>query len=203
MQKILQKVPSELVDSNKNRRWILHIVENGEANAFALPNGQIFLFTGILKVALSSPNTNIDDALAAVLSHEIAHVLARHPSENLSIGQLLSVALFMAKTVLTFGTGFDFYSPLPDIISNFLFTLPFSRKCESEADYIGLHLMARSGFNPMEALNFWMCMKNNNTSSLENKLSFLSTHPATESRIQQIRKWMPSALLVYNENSFE
>lgn len=109
--------------------WEVNVIDSPEVNAFVLPNGKIFVFTGIMKAVQS------EDALAAVLAHEIAHQMAGHSAEKLSMYKLLLVA----QVVMSFFVDVSFiFNPL---FLSLGVTLPFSRACEREADYIGLLLM--------------------------------------------------------------
>lgn len=161
-------------------------------NAFCMPGGKIAVFTGIL------PITQNEAGLAVVLSHEIGHALARHGNERLS--QLLT--LYGAMTAL------DIYmqtKKVPDTLRMLLLAavgagaqlglmLPYSRKHELEADYIGLILMAMAGYDPREAVSFWERMQKMNPSHIP---EFLSTHPSHQRRLEEIKKALPRALKYY------
>jgi predicted Zn-dependent protease len=169
-------------------QWEFNVIASRDANAFCLPGGKVVVNAGILEV------TENEDGLAVVLGHEIAHALARHGAERMAQQQLVELgrlAVGMAvsemdinaqRTVLgAFGLG-----------SQFGVLLPFSRTHESEADRIGLILMARACFNPDEAPRFWQRMMRRNERG--SPPSFLSTHPSDEERIERIRSWLPEAL---------
>ena len=164
--------------------WKVHVIKAPMQNAFVLPGGQIFIFTGIFDIVKTA------DGLATVLGHEIAHAVARHPAENMSIAQLLSVALLLVK-VFVLG---DISDPLPNFIANVALKLPFSRKVELEADRIGLLLMSRACYDPKESIQFWKRMARINRN--ENVPSFLSTHPASQKRIEKLTEWLPEALQI-------
>jgi Zn-dependent protease with chaperone function len=152
-------------------------------NAFVLPGGKIFVFTGILRV------TADEHGLAAVLGHEIAHQYARHTAEKASLFQLA----FMLKFLLAFfvDTSFLFNPLLVQLGVN----LPFSRKCETEADYLGLMLMAQACYDPREAVQFWERM----SAAKEGQgVEWASTHPIPRNRIAKIKEWMPQAINRYH-----
>ncbi|CAG8606409.1 3529_t:CDS:2, partial [Ambispora gerdemannii] len=166
------------VSGMEHLNWEFHVISSPEKNAFVLPGGKIFVFTGIL------PITQNEDGMAAVLGHEIGHQIARHSAEKLSFVKVLFFTQILLSLI------FD-----PGLLSRVFFELgimmPFSRKCETEADYIGLLLMAQACFDPREAKNVWKRMDQ------AQKIAppqFLSTHPANKKRIQKIEEWMPEAM---------
>ena len=156
-----------------------------------MPGGKIVVYTGLL------PITQNEAALAVVMGHEITHALAQHGSERMSQGlaqqlggNALSIALANqpAQTQNLFMTAYG-------IGSNVGVLLPFSRKQESEADRYGLIWMAMAGYNPNEAIPLWERME---AASKGNKPpEFLSTHPSENTRMSNLRKWMPEAMKYY------
>ena len=122
-------------------------------NAFVIPGGKVFVYSGILPVAKN------DDGLAAILGHEIAHNLARHAAEHMSSLILLApirwMLIYLDTTGLTMGLG----RVLGDIAMELGIARPASRKQESEADYIGLMMMAKSCYDPGEAVKVWERME--------------------------------------------
>jgi predicted Zn-dependent protease len=181
----------ELRDYN----WQFILIDDDEnANAFCLPGGKIGIYSGILKY------TQDDDGLAVVMSHEVAHALANHGGERMS--QLLLLQLGGAtlaaamkdkpqKTqqyfLLAYGIG-----------ANLGVMLPYSRLQETEADYIGLVLMAQAGYDPRKAIDLWQRLNEDD----ENRPpAFLSTHPAPQNRIENIKRQIPYALGYYNSQT--
>lgn len=163
----------------KKLDWKVIVVNNPTQNAMVLPGGYVIVFTGIIDVAQNL------DGLATVLSHEAAHVLCRHAAERVSRSQVFVPFLMLAA----------YFFQIPyfylNTMSQLLMELPNSRTHESEADLVGLHLMARSCFDPREAVSFWKRMSEaGGTQPPE----LLSTHPANETRIKQIKKMMPDLL---------
>lgn len=161
-------------------------------NAFCMPGGKIAVFTGIL------PITQNEAGLAVVLGHEIGHALARHGNERLS--HLLSLHGAMALLDLYMQT-----REISDTLRMLVLAatgagaqvgllLPYSRKQELEADYIGLILMAMAGYDPREAVRFWERMLQ---TSPKQPPEFLSTHPSHQRRIEEIKKALPEALKYY------
>jgi predicted Zn-dependent protease len=169
--------------------WEVRVFDAPEVNAFALPGGKIGVYTGLLKVA-ENP-----DQLAAVIGHEVAHVLAGHSAARVSN----ELAAQLGVTVLGQTTGVD-----PQLIglgANLLLLLPYSRADESEADVLGLQYMAKSGFDPREAPKLWVNMSKQGGSKQGGGAppEFLSTHPANETRIRELQNRLPEALPLYEE----
>jgi len=181
--------------SNKpSFRWKHYLVANNKtANAFVLPGGKIFVYTGLFKYASNEAE------LAAVIGHEVAHALKSHGIASAQraqgaqlVGALLQVGMQVAgvdantaniaKNVYAKGATFGFIRPK-------------SRTQELESDAIGLMLMAKAGYNPKAALSFWEKFGKASHGTAE----FLSTHPAPRNRIAQLRKLMPQAMAIYNK----
>lgn len=184
-------------------QWEFAVIQDDKTiNAFALPGGKVAVFTGILKV------TKNETGLATVMGHEVAHALQRHGAERMSrgileqIGQLGALAAGAATgradaamaAMTAYGVGVS---------------LPFNRKQESEADYIGLRLMAEAGYDPSESVGFWERMSGCPRAMI-GKLcfrsqqaipEFLSTHPSDVTRINQIEAWVPDAMKHYRPES--
>ncbi|RKP36124.1 peptidase family M48-domain-containing protein [Dimargaris cristalligena] len=164
----------------ENLDWEFHVIESPEANAFVIPGGKVFVFTGLLPIVKN------EDGLATVLGHEIAHQLLGHHAERMSYGQFLSiiqmiVSIFFDPTFSGFNRMFLELGIL----------LPNSRKCETEADHVGLQLMAQACFDPQAAIGVWERMAKLN--KFKGSFEYLQTHPSSEGRIEKMRKWMPEA----------
>lgn len=176
----------------QDAQWEVRVIENENlhaANAFVLPGGKVFVFSSLLKLART------DDQLAAVLSHEIAHNMAKHISEKLSqsVGEtffLGSTLMLLAATPFTFIVGYLFGGRLLDL----LFSRPMGRMQEYEADYIGLMMMAEACYDPREALGFWERMDQVHQQLDMEPPEFLSTHPSNRHRIKSITGWLPQAM---------
>ncbi|KAJ2036812.1 metalloendopeptidase [Coemansia sp. S155-1] len=181
MDRDVRKVAKRLIDATDTENdWEVHVIyAPDEKNAFVLPGGKIFVFSGLLSV------TQDDDGLATVLSHEIAHQLANHSAEKLSQANLLGflylvASFFVDPNFLQFGRA----------MSTLLLELPNSRQCEQEADQLGLYLMAKACYDPEQAVSLWQRMK---AAELSSPPQFLNTHPSTDSRIENIRALLPQA----------
>ena len=170
----------------KSFQWEVTVIKDDKTkNAWALPGGKIAFYTGIF------PEAKNENGLAAIMGHEVVHALARHGAERISqhtaanLGMQVAVAAFDLK-------------PLTQTLAmqalGIGVLLPFSRSHESEADYIGLILAAEAGYDPREAVHLWKRMAD---SSKGSPPEFLSTHPAHETRIANLQKWMPEAMARY------
>ncbi len=168
-------------------KWEFVVIDDPKTmNAFCLPGGRVAVYTGIL------PITQDENGLAVVMSHEVAHALARHGAERMSqqqivgIGEQVAVQAGVIRTPaglqmvqMAYGVGVG---------------LPHNRGQESEADHIGLILMAKAGYDPRAAVPFWERMK---SAGGQKPPEFLSTHPSDEARIQKIKEELPEALTYY------
>jgi len=173
--------------------WEFNLIEDDKTvNAWVLPGGKAAVYTGILKY------TQTETGLAVVLGHEVAHALANHGNERMSQGLLtqlggaaLAVALSQqpAQTQALFMGAYGLGTSVGVL-------LPYSRLHESEADRIGLVLMAMAGYDPREAVPFWQRM---NQEGGQRPPQFLSTHPAPNTRIEDIQKHLPEALSYYKK----
>ena len=172
-------------------RWEFLVFEGKEANAFCLPGGKVGIFTGILKY------TRDEAGMATVISHEVAHALARHAGERLS-QSMLAQAGGLGLGVALGGMGGVAGSAIMQGYSlgtQLGILLPYSRAQETEADNIGLILMAKAGYDPARALDFWwrMMKADKGTKMPE----FMSTHPNDASRLKELEAFLPEARKYY------
>jgi predicted Zn-dependent protease len=166
--------------------WEFNLIQDDTPNAFALPGGKVGVNTGLFKVAQN------DDQLAAVMAHEVGHAIARHSAERVS--QQIALQAGLAGLGMT-GSGAQ-YAQLAGTAATLGLVLPFSRQQESEADHIGVIMMAKAGYDPRAAVALW---QNFNKLGGDRQPEFLSTHPAPASRIQQIQALMPQAMPIYEQ----
>lgn len=159
-------------------KWEFNLVENKAMNAFCLPGGKVVIYTGILKAAKN------DDQLATVMSHEIAHALARHGAERMTSSMLQKGLLVIGNVVIASQAPeyTNTFNQAYGIGSQFGVMLPYGRMQESEADEIGIYLMDKAGYDTKEALKFWQNM----SLGKKEKNEFFSTHPSSSTRIKKI-----------------
>lgn len=171
-----------------NYRWEFNVIDDpSQINAFALPGGKVAVYSGLLNLGLS------DAELAAVMGHEIGHVIAHHSQERLSeqMGTNLILSILSGSSRMSPQTVQVLNSALGIGVG-----LPFERRQESEADLIGLDLMAKACYDPRAALSFWEKMMAA-TRNLPQPPAILSNHPSDQSRIQAIQAAIPRFLPIY------
>lgn len=171
----------------KDYKWEYSLIESDQVNAWCMPGGKIAFYTGILPIAKN------ETGVAAIMGHEVAHALANHGQQRMSSGMLqqiggLGVALATSNDN---PQKQQIWSQAYGIGTTVLGTLPFSRSHETQADEIGLRLMALAGYNPTEASELWKRMKAN--SGGQAPPEFMSTHPSNDTRIANLKKWAPAA----------
>ncbi len=185
------------VSGRPDFRWRYHLVNNPkQANAFVLPGGKIFVYSGLFRYAAN------DAELSAVIAHEVAHALRSHGIKNASrrqkagmLGALLHIGMSVAGVERStarqinrvYGQG-----------ATLGYIRPYSRQNEMAADSIGLMLMAEAGYDPRAALSFWRKFSRSGNRIPE----YLSTHPAPSSRIANIKALLPQAMALYKKNRF-
>ncbi len=201
---IVRKIGQRLAEASVNKEvltklrmkpqkfaWDFQVVESNQVNAFCLPGGKVVVYTGILPVCQT------EAGLATVMGHEIGHALAHHGAERMAQEKLVAIG------TSTVAGSLDNVSDaqrqqimaLLGAGSRFGVLLPFSRKHESEADHIGLFLMAAAGYNPEEAILFWGRM--GKVSGGKKPPEFMSTHPNDQHRAADLRHWLNEALPLY------
>ncbi len=174
-----------------HQSWEVAVFRQEEPNAFALPGGKIGVYTGILRVAENQ------DQLAAVIAHEVAHVLAEHPNERVSTAFATQTGLDLLQAVA--GGPSSQRQQLFGLLglgAQVGVLLPFNRQQETEADLLGLDLMAQAGFDPRAALAFWQNMEQAGGASPP---EFLSTHPSGPTRMSDLQGRMESAMAIYRQ----
>lgn len=203
----VKRVATRIVEAAKRSKyaqiaqqfeWEVTVIKDDKtANAFALPGGKMAVYTGIF------PMAKTEAGLAAVMGHEVVHALARHGAERMSQGQLTNTFLQVAGAAIGLRGGNPMLGQATMAAlgagAQVGVLLPFSRKHESEADYIGILLAADAGYDPQESVHLWERMEQ--LSGGGGQAEFLSTHPGHETRIEQLKKWMPEAMAIYQKRS--
>jgi Zn-dependent protease with chaperone function len=198
VKKVLERLlPFAEGEGLKGLDWEIHVIDSPEQNAFVVPGGKVFVFTGIL------PLCQGEDGIAAVLGHEIAHIVAHHTAyvasrsllhfasgTDISRSERLSTGFIVPLAALIFTLFFDTSFQLGHTLLNILLSMPASRKHEAEADYIGLMMMAQGCYRPEAAMEFWNRMEKLGQGGPE----ILSTHPSNHNREEKIREWLPKAM---------
>ena len=172
----------------RNWKWQVNVLSLKELNAYCLPGGKIMVNTGLVDQIKAT-----DSELAAVIGHEIAHALRDHAAERISVAQRNQTIAGLGAALLGAQTGQD-YSKVASFGTDVLFNLPNSREQESEADRMGLELMARAGYDPRGAVSLWkkMIAAGGNTGS-----AWLSTHPSGPQRIASLEADIPIVMPIY------
>lgn len=172
--------------------WEVVVFEDQTPNAFALPGNKIGVHTGMLQLV------DNQDQLAAVIGHEVGHVLARHSNERASQEIAVSQGLNIIQAVSAPQT------PLGQAAMGMLgvgaqygILMPYSRTHESEADKIGVDLMAKAGFDPQQSVSLWQKM--DRVSQGQQPIEFMSTHPSHATRIQDLQQQMPQAMTLFQQ----
>jgi predicted Zn-dependent protease len=182
---VAQAVIQELEEPYASMEWEIEIFDNEAVNAFAMPGGKIGVFTGILSVAENQ------DQLGAVLGHEVAHVTEQHSLERANREIVTRTGVRAGGAILGGGSIGD----LVQMGAQLGLSLPYGRAQESEADTVGLVYSADAGFDPRESVKLW---KNMAESNKDAPPEFLSTHPSSSTRIDDLIGELPQALVRYN-----
>ncbi|KAG8176657.1 hypothetical protein JTE90_029304 [Oedothorax gibbosus] len=181
------------IEEMKHKKFGIAVIDNSIENAFVLPIGYVFVFTGMLKLCSN------DDQLGIILSHEIAHCLQNHGAENVSFSHLLDLISIAIIAAIWAVVPSDSISLLTHWLFQksvkLLFELPYNRKIETEADKVGLQLAAKACFDVRESSAFWAKMAFlKNTLGDGPEIEFLSTHPSHEKRSEYLDSIMDEAI---------
>ncbi len=172
------------------QKWVVQIIDDNTANAFALPGGRIGVNKGMFKVATTQ------DQLAVVLGHELSHVVAHHAAERVSDNMAAQLGVTAASAYgATQGVNPNAVQALLGVGAQVGILLPFSRTQESEADTLGQRFMAEAGFNPEAAVTLWQKMQKDSGGHS----SFLSTHPSPGQRISNMQRGAQQLMPVYKK----
>ena len=177
------------VSDMPNLDWEFRLIESKDQNAFALPGGKVAVYTGMLAICKN------EAGLATVLSHEIAHVIARHGAQRMSQQLLLTGAMIGASLSLKNNTQRNIIMSALGLGVLYGITLPFSRGDEGEADQIGLVYMAKAGYDPEEAIRFWQ--RFSEAKGDKGPPEWASTHPADKTRVKGLKTYLSRAKYKY------
>lgn len=166
-------------------KWEYNLVDDKTVNAWCMPGGKIVFYTGILPIAKN------ETGVAAIMGHEVAHALANHGQQRMSAGMLQQFGAVAGNIAIKDEESRNAFNQYYGVGSQVGLMLPFSRSHETEADKIGLYIMAVAGYNPDEAAELWKRMKAN--SGGQAPPEFLSTHPSNDSRIANLTALAPKA----------
>ncbi len=175
--------------------WQIEVIKSKELNAWAMPGGKMAFYTGLVETLNLT-----DDEIATVMGHEMAHALKEHGKKKANLSQFTNVIANVAQTALATQIGSDSSSIVVGLAKDWGLDKPYSRSAETEADEVGLFLMAKSGYNPEAAPGLWDKMQKASTGSqgILDKLS--STHPSDKDRQANLLRLMPQALALYKQN---
>lgn len=176
--------------SGSTIEWETNLFDDDAVNAFALPGGKIGIYTGLLKAAVNQHQ------VAAVMGHEVGHVLAEHSNERMSIEVISNLGLQVASIFTGNSAGGTAVMAALGVGAQVGVALPFSRKHETEADIIGLELMAKAGFDPRESVTLWQNMAQMGGGGTP---EFMSTHPSHDTRIKDLQNHIPKIWHYYEE----
>ncbi|MFW2178228.1 MULTISPECIES: M48 family metallopeptidase [unclassified Moraxella] len=172
--------------------WEVHTIKSNQLNAYVLPGGKIMIYSGIID------RLNLTDAeIAAIIGHEMAHALREHARERMSRQVATQTGIGIAASVLGLSQG---QAQLAGLAGDLGLSLPNSRTQETEADLIGLELMARAGYDPNSAVTLWRKMQS--AEGQGEPPQFLSTHPVSATRIANLQAMMPKVLPLYQQSKY-
>ena len=189
-QAITRAIPAQYSATNPGQ-WEVVVFYSDDVNAYTLPGDRIGVYTGLLKV------TQNQDQLAAVIGHEVSHVLAQHSNERLSQKQVANIGMSAADQLLKNTTTKAPAMAALGMGVQYGVLMPYSRAHETEADVLGLQLMAVAGFNPQESVSLWHNMAAASKGSAP--LEILSTHPSDQTRIKELQSLVPRVLPMYQQ----
>lgn len=190
---VAQRLEAAVGADGQGFQWEVSVLESPTMNAFCLPGGKICVYTGILPVAKTKAG------LAAIMGHEMSHAIARHGSQRILEQKMTQTAMLGVQGSLS-DMSYDQQRTVLGLLgagAQYGLTLPFSRKHESEADYMGTMYMARAGYDPHEAVELWKRMS---ATGQGKPPEYASTHPSDATRIRQLEEWMPKFVAEYEKS---
>ena len=180
-----------VLNDGSQSTWEVVVFQDDSANAFALPGGKIGVHTGIMNVATNA------DMLAAVIGHEIGHVIAKHSAERMSVSSVTNVGTQLAGVALSETSSGPAIMQALGLGAQYGLILPYGRTQEAESDRIGMELMAKAGFDPNAAVQLWRNMQA--AQQGQQPPEFMSTHPSAETRINGLQSIVPKNEPIYRQ----
>lgn len=188
--RLIAQVPVYRADA-ASWKWEVNVEKNDQVNAYCMPGGKIMVYTGLIEKIKTT-----DDELAAVIGHEIAHALREHGRERMSLAYAQQGGLALLAAVIGSKKNAATSLDLAGKGTQLFFSLPNSRTQETEADRMGLELVAHAGYNPNAAINLWTKMGQNGS---KKPAEFFSSHPADKTRIDDLSKLIPTVMPLYEQ----
>ncbi|WP_338812954.1 M48 family metallopeptidase [Bernardetia sp. Wsw4-3y2] len=183
-------------DLIKGFQWEYNLVQEPSANASCMPGGKVIFHTGIMPICQTPTGVGV------VMGHEVAHAVASHGNERMSQGMAAQGVLSLGSALMnqkpTLGKQLILQAAG---LGTQVGLLKFSRDQESEADHLGIIFMAMAGYNPAESIAFWQRMSAQAAGQAPPE--FLSTHPSSSTRINNLKKWLPEAMKYYNASPYK
>lgn len=179
----------------KDYKWQFSLIESDQLNAWCMPGGKVAFYTGILPVCQGSTG------VAVVMGHEVAHALAGHGAEQVSNAMIAQGLMVGGNLAITNNEWRNIFNQVYPTGAG-LTMLKYGRSMELDADQAGLYLMAMAGYDPRQAINFWQRMEAASKNQSKPP-EFLSTHPSSGNRIEQIEEIMPKAIAYYNASPYK
>lgn len=175
--------------------WQISVIKSKELNAWAMPGGKMAFYTGLVE---NLKLTN--DEIATVMGHEMAHALKEHGKKKVNLGQFTNVLAEVSHVALSSVIGTNSSALVVTLTKDWALDKPYSRSNETEADEVGLMLMAKAGFNPEAAPKLWDKMQQASSGSKGVLAALSSTHPNDADRQQNLLRLMPEAIAIYQQS---
>ncbi|MDG6894710.1 M48 family metallopeptidase [Volucribacter amazonae] len=193
--KVFQKmVPYANQENNTGQvfNWEINVIKSNQLNAWAMPGGKMVFYTGLVDQLKLS-----DDEIAVVMGHEMAHALKEHGKKKVNMSQITGIFAQVAHIALSTQIGSDASGLVIGVAKDWGLDKPYSRSNETEADEVGLMLMAKAGYNPQAAPGLWVKMNQATGSSNSALAGLMSTHPTNADRQKNLERLMPEAMALY------
>ncbi|TNG95455.1 M48 family metallopeptidase [Pasteurellaceae bacterium USgator11] len=198
IQKVFQRIKPYAEKANDTGvpfQWQITVMKNNELNAWAMPGGKMMFYTGLVERLKLN-----DNEIAVVMGHEMAHALKEHGKQKVNFNMATGLLGSIGNVALSAATGYDF-STVVGLTQEYGLNKPFSRSNETEADEIGLLLMAEAGYDPEASISLWQKMSAASGGSGGALEGLVSTHPTDAAREANLRKLMPDALELYKKSN--